>query len=204
MPLIGVTLCGTAPSRFPTTMGISASIIIYPADAPACATPAARKKLAHAIVAAMEESDLISADALSTLAHDTTATLATAQVVEGDGAKPAKVAWLHYPIEPELLMPAIGKLVYSDTAKNWWDEKDRKKRDLVAIPYVDVCVFAKPHSFKDHNGKLVCKTNVLVEFSYGDAGRSDKIHRLRDPKHPFMRELSSVLGGPLKWAVVSG
>lgn len=185
-------------------MGISASIVIYPANAPASATPAARKKLADAIVAAMEESGLLSTDASSALAHDPTATFATSEVVEGDGAKPPKVPWLHYPIEPELLTPAIGKLVYSDTAKNWWDEKDRKKRDLVAVPYVDVCVFAKPHSFKDHNAKLVCKTNVLVEFSYADARLSDKIHRVRDPNHAFLRELSSVLGGPVKWGVVSG
>ena len=124
-------------------------------------------------------------------------------MIEGDGAKPPKVPWLHYSIEPELLTPAIAKLVYSDTAKNWWDEKDRKKRDLVAIPYVDVCVFAKSHAFKDHNAKLVCKTNVLIEFSYGDARLSDEIHRVRDPKHAFLRELSSVLGSPVKWGVVS-
>ena len=185
-------------------MGISASIVIYPVDAPPSATPAARTKLADAIVAAMEKSGLLSADASSAIAHDPAATFATAQVVEGDGAKPVKAPWLHYPIQPEVLTPAIGKLVYSDTAKNWWDEKDRKKRDLVAVPYVDVCVFAKPHSLKDHNAKAVCKTNVLVEFSYADARLSDEIHRVRDPKHPFLRTLSSVLGGPVKWGVVSG
>ena len=185
-------------------MGISASIIIYPTDAPAAATPAARRKLADAIVAALEESGLLSPDASSTLADDPAATFATAQVIEGDGAKPAKVPWLHYPIEPELLTPGIGKLVYSDTAKNWWDEKDRKKRDLVAVPYIDVCVFAKPHTFKDHNAKVVCKTNVLVEFSYADARLSDKIHRVRDAKHPFLRQLSSMLGGPVRSGVVSG
>jgi hypothetical protein len=185
-------------------MGISASIVIYPTDAPPSATPTARKKLADAIVTALEASGLLSADASSTLAHDPTATFATAQVIEGDGRNPPKVPWLHYPIEPELLTPAIGKLVYSDTAKNWWDEKDRKKRDLVAVPYIDVCVFAKPHTFKDHNAKVVCKTNVLVEFSYADARLSDKIHRVRDAKHPFLRQLAAVLGGPVKSGVVSG
>ena len=185
-------------------MVLSASIVLYPADAPPSATSAARKKLAAAIVAAMEESGLISPDASSTLAHDPTATFATGQVVGDDGAKPVKVPRLHYTIEPELLTPAIGKLVYSDTAKNWWGEKDRKKRDLVAVPRVDVCVFAKPHCLKDHNAKAVCETNVMVEFSYADARLSDKTHRVRDPKHRFLRELSSVLGSPVKWGVVSG
>jgi hypothetical protein len=185
-------------------MGISASIVIYPAEAPPSATPAARKKLANAIVHAMEETGVLSADTASTLAHDPSATFATAEIVEGDGAKPAKVSWLHYPIEPELLTPAIGELVYFDTAKNWWKEKDRTKRDLVAVPYVDVCVFAKPHAFKDHNAKVVCKTNVLVEFGYFDARLSDEIHRMRDTKHPLLTELASALGSPAKWGIISG
>jgi hypothetical protein len=185
-------------------MGISASIVIYPARAPATATPSARKKFGDAIVTALEESGLLSADALSTLAHEPTATFATAQVIEGDGAKRAKVPWLHYVIEPELLTPAVGELVYSATAENWWDETDRNKRDVVAVPCVDVCVFAKPHPFKDHNGKVLCDTNVLLEFSYADARLSDEIHRVRDPKHPFLRKLSSELGGPMKWGVISG
>ena len=196
--------CGTAPSHLPATMGISASIVIYPTDAPASTTPTARKKLADAIIAAMEESGLLSPDTSSSLAPDPTGTFATAQVVEGERAKPRKVPWLHYPIGPELLSPAIGTLVYSDTAKNWWGEKDRKKRDLLAVPYVDVCIFAKPQAFKNHDAKLVCKTNVLVEFSYADARLSDEIHHVRDPKHSFLRELSSVLGSPMNWGVVSG
>ena len=185
-------------------MGLAASIVIYPAGTPASATPAARKKLAEAMVAAMEASGLIAADAASALDHDPAATFATAQVIEGEGAKSGKVPWLHYSIEPELLAPTVGELVYSDTAKNWWNEKDRKKRDLVAIPHVDICVFARPHPLKDHDAKLVCKTNVLVEFNYADARLSDEVHRVRDPEHLFLRELSSAWGCLVKWGVVSG
>ena len=183
-------------------MGHYGSIVIFPTRSPRASTPAARAKVASGIVSALEDTGLLAPG--STLEHDPEPTFATSHVLTDEKGKLRKLPWTHFAIEPELLTPAIGQLVYFDTAKNFYDEKDRKKRDLIAVPMVDVCVFSKPQAIDaDLDGNLLCKTSVLLEFNYGDARLSDEIHRVRDKRHRFMRALSKVLGSEIKWGVAA-
>lgn len=187
-------------------MGIYGAVVIYPVKSPVTTAPAARKKLADAIVVAMEECGFLPAGTLANLPdeRDRLGTFATGELFEDKEGRPKKVACHHYAIDAERLTPAVGELVYCDTAKNLWGEKDRKKRDLIALPFVDVSVFSKPHELHDHNAKVVCKTNVVLEFSYQDVRLSKEIHRVRDEKHPLLKRLSSICESKIRWGVVSG
>ncbi|MFI5380120.1 MAG: hypothetical protein ACHRHE_12545 [Tepidisphaerales bacterium] len=183
-------------------MGLYGTIVLYPTVAAKAAAPAAQKKLGLAVIEAFVRHDLLRAGAVAELSADREPSPVTCEYLSD---KPPKgLSWIHFAIAPEQLLPGIGSLVYTDTARGFLGEKDKKKRDLIAIPYVDVTVLSKPLEFHDHDGAVVLGSNVLIEFSYADARLSPIIHTLRDPRHPLLEDLASVLGSKIAWGVVSG
>ena len=183
-------------------MGIYGTVVIHPNSPAKATTDSDRKATAMSVIKCLVDLNLLQESGAEQLRHDDGTTMAIGQHIEGK--QPKGLKWIHYAIEPEHLTPAIGELVYCDTAKVWWGEKDRKKRDLIAIPYVDVTVFSKVLPFHDHDGQTVFDTNTLLEFSYEDARLSPEVHSVRDPKHKLFRSLQKALGSKISWGVVSG
>ncbi|MAT69957.1 MAG: hypothetical protein CMJ58_10595 [Planctomycetaceae bacterium] len=118
---------------------------------------------------------------------------------------PPGLQFSHYAIEPASLKPDIGDLVYAEPASVWWDEKEPQKRDLIAIPYLDVSVLSEALPFHDgSSGDLVFESNALIEFSYEDARLSPDIHQIRDGEHALFAALKNTFGCEFGWGVISG
>ena len=183
-------------------MGTTGSILLYPASSPKAITAGVQKKIVSAIVEVMSECGVLQSGAQGRLVYDKLPTVITAEYF---GDNPAKGSQLtHVAIAPELLLPALDEVVYTDTAKSFWGEKDKKKRDLIAVPFVDVSVLSKSRTFHDGtDGKPVAVTNVLIEFSYEDARLSPKIHKVKKPRHRLITALEKVLDSKINWCVVS-
>jgi len=184
-------------------MGLSGTIVIYPTSPIPASSESERVASASAILRAMAEAGLLNPTIADGLGVDDEPTFCTGEHLEDD--PPDGLECTHCAIDPALLKYAIGDLVYAEPASVWWEEKDPEKRDLIAIPYVDVSVLSQPMHFHDgSSGDLVFESNALLEFSYEDARLSPDIHQIRDEGHVLFSILKKSFGCAFGWGVVSG
>jgi len=204
-------------------MGINASIIVYPAtegprhrllasigrraaNNPAMNTapqsPDQLEGIAREVLAAFERRGFLSGG---------TAGSATARRGQGvsdariEFASPPSLVWVHIPVDPTALLPAISAIVWTSTQAEWWgDFQTPDNPELLAVPYLDVTLFSASVEIRDLLGEVVCQTWAVIEFSYLDARVSEEIHRIRNEADPLFEALGSVLGSVIKWGIVAG
>src|SRR5262249_9242229 len=118
---------------------------------------------------------------------------------------PPSLVWVHIPVEPTALLPAISAIVWTSTQAEWWgDFQTQNNPELLAVPYFDVTLFSASVEIRDLHGEVVCRTWAVIEFSYLDARVSEEIHRIRNEADPLFEALGSVLGSVIKWGIVAG
>jgi hypothetical protein len=152
---------------------------------------------------AMAEAQLLDSVELDEFILDEEPTFCTEELLEDN--QPPDLAYVHGAVDPQKLKPSIKSLVYAEPASVWWEEQDPAKRDLIAIPYVDVSVLSEAMPFHDGaSGELMFDSNALLEFSYEDAQLSPEIHQVRDEEHVLFSILKKSFGCEFGWSVISG
>ena len=119
---------------------------------------------------------------------------------------PPSLVWVHIPVDPTALLPAIGAIVFTLTQGEWWAGfQTPENPELLALPYLDVTLFSAPVKIRDGAiGKVICRTWAVIEFSYDDVRVSEEIHRIRNEADPLFEALGSILGSAMRWGIVAG
>jgi hypothetical protein len=119
---------------------------------------------------------------------------------------PPPLVWVHIPVDPTALLPAISAIVYTLTQSEWWAGfQTPENPELLALPHLDVTLFSTPVEIRDGVlAKVICRTWAVVEFSYEDARVSEEIHRITNEADPLFEALGSILGSAMRWGIVAG
>ena len=203
-------------------MGLNASIIVYPAiewprhglftrivgqaaDDPGGMhtlprSPDQLEGMARGVLTAFERRGFLSAG----IAEGATATHGHGAFTGFEFEPPPTLVWVHLPIDPSALLPAISAIVYMSTQREWWGDASHNP-ELLAVPHLDVTLFSAPVTIREEVlGEVVCETWAVIEFSYEDARVSKEIHRIRNGADPLFAALASVLGSAMRWGIVAG
>lgn len=184
-------------------MGLYATVVLYPKSSTPMASKEDRHRYATAIVRAFIELGMIKPSAAPALKSDEEFTFATGRL-ESLKTEVESFEMCHYDIDSVHLTPAIGELVYCDTAQGWWGEVEEDQADVLAVPTLDITLFSKALPFHDMDGMFLFESSIVIEFGYGDARLSLDIHRVRDESHPLFERLRDILGSEMEWCVVDG
>ncbi len=201
-------------------MGMNGSVIIFPVlpksssgfwsrltggRRPAIELPTTPEQLessARALLHALEELSLLQPGTAQSAVADEEPTFATSELLEDE--PPEDIQWVHLSVDPSSLHPNLGQLVYTATEKEWFSGSRVEDPEAIAVPGLDVTCFSKPVSLRGAESRAVATSWLFLEFDFGDARLSPEVHTIREPAHPIFNRLSSILGSPVKWAVIAG